>query len=166
VPIIISQKEKIDYINHIINIKSEKRFMEQLESSIQRDDNPLNRFDWWMFCKVDEHLDEVFIPYYNKEHNKIEKFKPDFIFWFKKANDYFIVFMDLRGTMHTDYEFKVDGYKSIFEENNKKREYLNDKLSIQVHLFLQTDDKKKLPEGYRKYWFYEFEKIIEQIAVS
>jgi type III restriction enzyme len=166
VPIVISEKEKINYINHIINIESEKRFMEQLESSIQRDDSPLNRFDWWMFCKLDEHLDEVFIPFYNKEHNKIEKFKPDFIFWLKKVNKYFIVFVDPKGTMHTDYEFKVNGYKSVFEENNKKRHYINDKLSIQVFLFLFTDDKNKLPEGYKKYWFDEFKKIIEQVPVS
>jgi hypothetical protein len=166
VPVVISENEKIDYINHIINIESEKRFIEQLESSIQRDNNPLNQFDWWMFCKLDEHLDEVFIPYYNKEHNKIEKFKPDFIFWLKKANKYFIVFVDPKGTMHTDYEFKVDGYKSIFEEKNNKRQYPNGKLSIQVHLFLFTDDKNRLPEGYKKYWLDEFEKIIRQVSVS
>jgi hypothetical protein len=116
-----------------------------------------------MFCKLDEQLDEIFIPYYNREHNRIEKFKPDFIFWLKKANEYFIVFVDPKGTRHTDYEFKVDGYKSIFEEKNKKKQYLNNKLSIQVHLFLFTDDINKLPEGYKKYWFDEFEKIIERI---
>jgi hypothetical protein len=76
------------------------------------------------------------------------------------------VFVDPKGTMHTDYEFKVDGYKSIFEEKNNKRQYPNGKLSIQVHLFLFTDDKNRLPEGYKKYWLDEFEKIIRQVSVS
>ncbi len=163
VPIILSEKEKIDYINHIISVESEKRFLEQLESNIQEETNPLKQFDWWMFCKLDEHVDEVYIPYYNKAHNKIEKFKPDFIFWLKKGNKYVILFVDPKGTKHTDYEYKVDGYRLIFEEKNNKKEFAKDKLAIQVHLFLFTEDVNRLSEGYKKYWFDNFEKIVEKI---
>lgn len=163
IPIILSEKEKIDYINHIINVESEKKFIEQLEEFIKQENNILKSFDWWMFCKLDEHLDNVFIPYYNKAHNKIEKFKPDFIFWLKKENKYFIIFVDPKGTKHTDYEYKVDGYKLIFEEEQNKKSFKVENLNVQVHLFLFTDDKNKLSEGYKKYWFDSFSGIIENI---
>jgi len=35
-----------------------------------------------LFSKLDESLDEVYIPYYNPNMNKISRFYPDFIFWF------------------------------------------------------------------------------------
>ena len=164
IPIILSEKEKIDYINHIINVESEKRFIEQLEEFIKQESNILKSFDWWMFCKLDEHLDNVFIPYYNKAHNKIEKFKPDFIFWLKKENKYFIIFADPKGTKHTDYEYKVDGYKLIFEEKNEKKTFQKDKINVQVHLFLFTEDVNKLSEGYKRYWFDAFQKMIERFV--
>jgi type III restriction enzyme len=90
------------------------------------------------------------------------EFKPDFIFWLKKPNEYFIVFVDPKGTIHTDYEFKVDGYKSIFEENSK-RQHFDNKLNIHVRLFLFTDDVNKLSSGYKKYWLDKVEKIVEYV---
>ncbi len=163
IPIILSEKEKIDYINHIINVESEKRFIEHLEEFIKQENNFLKSFDWWMFCKLDEHLDNIFIPYYNKAHNKIEKFKPDFIFWFKKGENYFIIFVDPKGTKHTDYEYKVDGYKLIFEGEQDKKTFKVGNLNVQVHLFLFTEDKNKLSEGYKKYWFDDISSIFQKI---
>ena len=74
IPLIISNKDKIDYINHIIDVDSERKFVEQLETYLKEDNNLFKHCDWWMFSKIDEHLDEVHIPYYNKAHNKIERF--------------------------------------------------------------------------------------------
>jgi hypothetical protein len=164
VPLILSTREKIDYINHIINVESERRFIEKLEAYLKKENNFLTQFDWWMFSKLDEHTDNVYLPYYNKAHNKIEKFKPDFIFWLKKGNQYIILFADPKGTSHTDYEYKVDGYKRIFEENSKPKTFKFDKYNIKVNLFLYTEDKNKLSEGYKKYWFDSFEEISENIV--
>jgi superfamily II DNA or RNA helicase len=164
IPIIISDKEKIDYINHIINVESEKRFIEQLELYIGQKKNKLKEFDWWMFSKLDEHLDEIYIPYYNRDHNKIERFKPDFVFWLKKGKDYHILFVDPKGTKHTDYEFKVDGYRLIFEKDGAERVFSAKENAIRVHLFLYTEDRNKLAEGYKRFWFDDFERMIERIA--
>ncbi len=165
VPIIISENEKINYINHIINAGSERNFIKNLEKYIAEPDNSLKQCDWWMFCKLDEHLDKVCVPYYNKEHHKIENFKPDFIFWLKKGQNYFIIFVDPKGTKHTDYEYKVDGYKTIFEENDNKKIFLSDGLKIRVYLFLFTEDINKLPDGYKKYWFDNFENLIDKFKI-
>lgn len=164
IPVIISDREKIDYINHIITVDSERRFLEQLELYNSRNDNRLHEFDWWMFSKLDEHLDEIYIPYYNKDHNKMERFKPDFVFWLVKGKNYNILFTDPKGTKHTDYQFKVDGYQSIFERNGKRRIFSVGGNNVRVHLFLFTEDRNKLAEGYKRFWFDDFEKVVDQFA--
>jgi len=163
-PVILSTKEKINYINHIINVKSERNFIIQLEKQLKEDDF-LKDFDWWMFSKVDEHLDDVYMPYYNRDHNRIAKFKPDFIFWLKKGSKYFIIFADPKGTRHTDYEYKVDGYKFIFEDGQDKKTFSQEVLKIRVYLKLYTEDKNKLSEGYKAYWFDNPRDIINEINV-
>ncbi|MEM0230594.1 MAG: DEAD/DEAH box helicase family protein [Candidatus Woesearchaeota archaeon] len=158
-PLIISENDKIDYINHIIKVESERKFIEELEEYLKKDDNLFKACDWWMFSKIDENLDEIYIPYYNKSINKIEKFKPDFIFWLKKGDEYFITFIDPKSTKYTDFEYKVDGYKRIFEKEEKIIIFDNEGIKIRVYLFLYTDDKNKVSEGYKKYWFDNFENI-------
>jgi len=166
-PVIISENEKISYISHIINVSSERDFIKKLEDFIKEPDSILKQFDYWMFCKLDEYLDNVYVPYYNKEHSRIENFKPDFIFWLKKGENYFIIFVDPKGTKHTDYEYKVDGYKAIFEENDNPKQFPLDelKIKIRVYLFLFTEDKNKLSEGYKKYWFSDFENLMKTLKI-
>ena len=165
-PVILTTKDKISYINHIINVKSERKFILELEKQV-KENGLFNDFDWWMFSKLDQYLDEVYIPYYNKDHNEIKKFNPDFIFWLKKGDKYFIIFVDPKGTKHTDYEYKVDGYRFIFEDGqNRKKIFTKDGLKIQVHLKLYTEDKNKLPEGYKAYWFDNPKDIINTINIS
>ncbi len=165
-PIIISEEEKADYINHIISIESEKQFIEQLGDYIQKEGNFLGYFDWWMFSKIDEYLDEVFIPYYNRKNLRIEKFKPDFIFWLQKEDKYYILFIDPKGITYADYQYKVDGYRIIFENDGIKRNFLTEGVNIQVHLFLFTKDKNKVSTGYREYWFDSFDQILSKIMNS
>ena len=119
--------------------------------------------DWWLFSKIDEYLDEIFIPYYDPESNKIRKFKPDFIFWFSKGKEYFIVFTDPKGIKHTEFEHKVDWFKKFFEENGKPKTFIHKDIKIKVFLFLFTRDINLLPEGYKKYWFDRIESIFEVI---
>lgn len=151
-PLLLSEEEKIDYIKHIIRTKSETKFIEMLDSFIENNHNKLN-LDWWMFSKIDEHLDEIYIPYYDPASNKIRKFKPDFIFWISKGNEYYIVFVDPKGITHTEFEHKVDWFKRFFEENNKPKSFSFEDREVKVFILLYTDDVNKLPEGYKKYWF-------------
>ncbi len=165
-PLILSEKEKIDYINHIINTESEVKFIEKLEEDILEDGNFFNNFDWWIFSKLDENLDEVYIPYYNPKQNKMSKFKPDFIFWLQKENDYYIVFIDPKGTEHTDAYRKIEGFKKLFEDNEKEKIFKFSGLDIRVKLLLKPKDiAYTLPE-YRKYWFSSFNDLNDKIKIS
>jgi len=67
-----------------------------------------------MFSKIDETLDEVYIPYYDYADNSLKKFKLDFTFWLKKDNNYFIVFIDPKSTEFTKYQNKIHWYEKLF----------------------------------------------------
>jgi len=151
-PLILSTKEKINYIKHIIKTESEVKFISQLEDFIKNNQDKI-KVDWWAFSKIDEYLDEVYIPYYDPQTNSIQKFKPDFIFWIKNGKDYYIVFVDPKGITHTEYELKVDGFARIFEENKLPKTFKFENLNIKANLYLFTHDKNRLSEGYKKYWF-------------
>lgn len=159
-PVIVSESEKIDYIKHIIKTESEVKFIEALEEYLEKSDNKFKDFEWWFFSKLDESLDEVYIPYYNPILNKISKFKPDFIFWLKNGTDYTILFVDPKGTEHTSAYRKIDGYKVLFEENGKAKVFNSNGFNVRVKLLLRTDDVSKVPNDYNEYWFDNIEDMV------
>lgn len=158
-PVIVSKTEKIGYLNHIINVDSEVKFIEELENEIIKANNVFTQFDWWMFSKLDETLDEVSIPYYNPKENKIANFKPDFIFWMQKGKRYLILFVDPKGTEHTDGYRKIDGYSRIFEmdKQKKNRDFSYKELTINIKLLLKPKSGiATVLENYKQYWFDNF----------
>jgi superfamily II DNA or RNA helicase len=168
IPLIISENEKVDYLNHIIDVDSEIRFIEQLEDYLQREDHVFKQFDWWMFSKLDQTLDEVHIPYYNPKENNMAKFKPDFIFWMQKGNDYVILFVDPKGTEHTDGYRKIDGYSKVFETKERKecKSYPFNGFNIKTKLLLMPahGGVAGVSNNYRKYWFNNFTDFATKIG--
>lgn len=159
IPLVISESEKVNYLNHIINVDSEVKFIEQLEGYVVKPDNILSQFDWWMFSKLDGTLDEVYIPYYNPKENNIANFKPDFIFWMQKGNRYIILFVDPKGTEHADGYRKIDGYSKIFEtkEGKESKDFSFNGFNINTKLLLKpTRGIAEVLENYRRYWFDNF----------
>jgi type III restriction enzyme len=159
-PVIVSENEKIDYLNHIINVDSEVRFIENLEKYLAKSDHIFKQFDWWMFSKLDQTLDEVLIPYYSPKENNIANFKPDFIFWAQKDKRYLILFVDPKGTTFSAYQHKVDGYKRIFE--NKEFSYNGYKIT--TRLLLYTRSIAEVGESYQQYWFDNFTNFANKIC--
>ena len=154
-PIALTESERVNFIQHIIKHKSEVDFINELENYLQQENNLFKQFDWCFFSKIDETLDEVYIPYYNPKTNRIDKFKPDFIFWLKKGNDYTILFVDPKGTEHTDGYRKIDGYSKIFEAFELTFTYK--KYIVNVKLLLKSKEgTAKVLDNYKKYWFDSF----------
>jgi len=165
IPMILSgEDDRIEYIKHVIQTPSEISFLNKLENYLQNAKNKFRNFDWWMFSKLDESLDEVYIPYYDGTSNKVRDFKPDFIFWLQKGAEYFVVFIDPKGTEHTDYQRKIDGYSALFEEaSGAKKPLGNNGKQVFVFAFLHTADKDGLPNRYRRYWFDDVEKMLTAV---
>ncbi|MDI9537359.1 MAG: DEAD/DEAH box helicase family protein, partial [Bacteroidota bacterium] len=158
-PVIVSETEKIDYLNHIINVDSEVKFVEQLEEYLAKPDNVFTQFDWWMFSKLDQTLDKVLIPYYNPKENNIANFKPDFIFWAQKGKRYLILFVDPKGTEHADGYRKIDGFSRIFEigEQKQSRDFSYNGFTINTKLLLKPRRGiAEVLENYKRYWFDNF----------
>ena len=162
-PVIFTKTSRIDYIKHIIKTPSEVYFLDDLEEYLKNQDNKFKDFDWWMFSKLDETQDNVFIPYYNPNINNISYFYPDFIFWLQKNYNYYIVFVDPKGTEYTTAYRKIDGYKALFEENEKERIFNYNGLNITIKLLLRTDEVNKAEELYKQYWFDKIENIFKSM---
>jgi len=163
IPLILSDDEKIDYIKHIIKIESEVKFVNDLDKYLDKVDNKFKEFDWWFFSKLDESLDEIYIPYYNANVNKISRFYPDFIFWLKKGNDYFIVFVDPKGTEHTSAERKIDGYEILFGELGKEKLFNYRGYRVRIKLLLRSREDSGSSGKYNKYWFNEISEMLDKI---
>ncbi len=167
-PVIVSETEKIDYLNHIINVDSEVRFIEQLEEYLAKPDNIFTQFDWWMFSKLDQTLDEVFIPYYNHKENRMDNYHPDFIFWLQKGNSYLILFVDPHGTAYSDINKKIDYFSKIFEtkETKESKKIPFKGFDIETRLLLMPARGGLAPVGdnYKKYWFDNFDDFADKIS--
>ena len=169
-PLLVTQKEKVDYLKHIIDVPSEIFFIRELQKEINKVGNVFKNYDWWMFSKLDAILDEVFIPYYNPKQNDFANFKPDFIFWFQKGKKYHILFLDPKGGAHTDYQKKADGYTYFFEttsssESKSKKNELDVSvekpqarnikykgLDVNVHLKFFGEGDEDSGKHYRRFW--------------
>lgn len=152
VPLILSDKERVAYIRSIIHYESEVRFISALESYYQQPGNKLAGYDWWLFSRIDEAQDDIYIPYYHQDH-RVAQFKPDFIFWLREGDEYTILFVDPKGVSRTDYERKVDGFRELFEENGKPRTFKHNDTNVHFDLKLFTiHDASSLPQGYRQFW--------------
>ena len=154
VPVLLSDSEKIDYIRHVIRHPSELHFLSDLERYLEQGGNAFRELDWWAFSKIDETLDEVYIPYYDPNSNRIRRFIPDFIFWLQKGADYAIVFVDPKGMQQAGYQHKVDGFRRLFlDSTGKPKPLAFNGLMVRVYLLLYAEDANLAPAGYREHWF-------------
>lgn len=157
------EDEKINYIRHVIHVDSEVKFVKQLEAYIQEPDNLFNSFDWWMFSRADETLDKVVIPYYDPSQNKMRDFHPDFIFWLKRWNDYFILFVDPKGMKNTDWQYKIDGYEDVFLHSGKIKVIPYRGMNVRVALAMFNPKASTAAQAYGDYWYDHPKQILKKL---
>ena len=151
-PLIVSKYEKPSYIKHIIDVPSEVDFINNLVKYI---DERNNSFECdWMFSKIDQTVDNknIAMPYYSSKDNAYHLFYPDFIFWIKKDNNYKIVFVDPKGTEHSSYLSKVDGFEKLFFTDGQPSQFKYKNQTIIFDLKLAHEDEGTIPEKYKNYW--------------
>ncbi len=136
-----------DWLKHVVKVKSEIDFLQELQDQETTKTLQAN-YDFWAFSKIDEHLDNLFIPYINNVAER--RFFPDFIFWLQKGDTQIICFIDPKGITYADYEHKADAYKHLFKDkifNPKNDPYFKIKVVLKFY-----GDKDRVPEDYRDYW--------------
>lgn len=153
VPIILSNKGKLDYIKHIIDEESEVDFVNNLIAHINSNLN----CDW-MFSKIDQTIDDkaIAMPYFNQKLNCYSNFFPDFIFWKKQDNNYTITFVDPKGTAHTDYQLKVDDFEKMFTNSGVPKvfhdKHNNYDITFRLILVYNPKNLQVIPVKYSSYW--------------
>ena len=153
-PSIVSKNDRIKWMKHIVDTPSEVIFLKALEKHLMKKENFFTEFDWWMFSKVDHTLDkQIRIPYIDPANGKRD-FLPDFVFWLQKGKDYHILYIDPKGTGRSEYQYKVDGYRDLFEDSVKVKTFKFSGKNFKVHLRLATEDKSVFADKdyYKKYW--------------
>ena len=111
-------EEKAKYIRRIVKVKSEVQFLDKLAKVMKSAEG-----NWkaWMFSKLDENTDQVFIPYH--QNGELHEFHPDFVFWMCRDDEYRIVFVDPKGRNFTNADHKLDGYARLFKDGDNLREF-------------------------------------------
>lgn len=69
-----------------------------------------------IFSRIKEKIDDIFLPYIDK-NSKIQKFYPDFVFWYENDKEYRIIFIDPKGIENSDYLYKIDGFEKYLKSN-------------------------------------------------
>ncbi len=135
-----------DWLKHVVKVKSEIDFLQELQDQETTKTLQAN-YDFWAFSKIDEHLDNLFIPYINNVAER--RFFPDFIFWLQKGDTQIICFIDPKGITYADYEHKADAYKLFKDKvfNPKNNPHFKIKVVLKFY-----GDKDRVGDNYRDYW--------------
>ncbi|WP_128480280.1 DEAD/DEAH box helicase family protein [Helicobacter pylori] len=136
-----------DWLKHVVKVKSEIDFLQELQDQETTKTLQAN-YDFWAFSKIDEHLDNLFIPY-TGGHITERRFFPDFIFWLQKSDTQIICFIDPKGITYADYEHKADAYKLFKDKifNPKNNPHFKIKVVLKFY-----GDKDRVGDNYRDYW--------------
>ncbi|WP_120818748.1 DEAD/DEAH box helicase family protein [Helicobacter pylori] len=135
-----------DWLKHVVKVKSEIDFLQELQDQETTKTLQAN-YDFWAFSKIDEHLDNLFIPYINNVAER--RFFPDFIFWLQKGDTQIICFIDPKGITYADYEHKADAYKLFKDKIFNPKNNPNFKIKVVLKFY---GDKDRVGDNYRDYW--------------
>ncbi|GAA7894265.1 DEAD/DEAH box helicase family protein [Helicobacter pylori] len=135
-----------DWLKHVVKVKSEIDFLQELQDQ-ETTKTLQENYDFWAFSKIDEHLDNLFIPYINNVAER--RFFPDFIFWLQKSDTQIICFIDPKGITYADYEHKADAYKLFKDKIFNSKNDPNFKIKVVLKFY---GDKDRVGDNYRDYW--------------
>ncbi len=135
-----------DWLKHVVKVKSEIDFLQELQDQ-ETTKTLQENYDFWAFSKIDEHLDNLFIPYINDATER--RFFPDFIFWLQKGDTQIICFIDPKGTKISDYQHKADAYKLFKDKIFNPKNDPNFKIKVVLKFY---GDKDRVGDNYRDYW--------------
>jgi len=140
-------KKDSELFQHIVKEESEINFLESLKNYIAQDENNIKKYDWWYFSKIDQTIDKIGIPYFDSEVGEYRTFFPDFIFWLKKDNKYYLKFIDPHGVQFIGNSAdKIDGFND-FESDLIK---LNNKKIHNAELYFYNE--QGVPHGVDKFY--------------
>lgn len=160
-PILSSNKDNnpiANSIRHIIKEGSEIDFLKELEDYLKNTENKLDKYDWWFFSKIDESLDTINIPYFDRSENDYRLFYPDFVFWMKDEDKYYITFVDPKGTENPrNTNRKIKGFYDMFD--NQDIQYNYKTVEVSLYCWNKKPAISEMEEKIAKSWQVELDEI-------
>ncbi len=135
-----------DWLKHVVKVESEIDFLKELQDQ-ETMKTLREHYDFWAFSKIDESLDNLFIPYFNNLGER--RFFPDFIFWLQKGDTQIICFIDPKGTTIASYEHKADAYKLFKDKVFNPKDDPNLKIKVVLKFY---GNKDSVGDEYKDYW--------------
>ncbi|WP_181230175.1 DEAD/DEAH box helicase family protein [Helicobacter pylori] len=136
-----------DWLKHVVKVESEIDFLKELQET-ETIKTLQENYDFWAFSKIDEHLDNLFIPYIGENATE-RRFFPDFIFWLQKGGTQIICFIDPKGTEHTSGLRKANAYKLFKDKVFTPKDNPHFKIQVVLKFY---GNKDKVLDDYRDYW--------------
>ncbi|GHS45839.1 helicase [Helicobacter pylori] len=135
-----------DWLKHVVKVESEIDFLQELQDQ-ETTKTLQENYDFWAFSKIDEHLDNLFIPYIDGAAER--RFFPDFIFWLQKGDTQIICFIDPKGTKISDYQHKADAYKLFKDKVFHPKDDPHFKIKVVLKFYGDKDD---VGDKYKDDW--------------
>ncbi len=135
-----------DWLKHVVKVESEIDFLKELQDQ-ETMKTLREHYDFWAFSKIDESLDNLFIPYFNNLGER--RFFPDFIFWLQKGDTQIICFIDPKGTTIASYEHKADAYKLFKDKVFRSKDDPSFKIKVVLKFY---GNKDSVGDEYKDYW--------------
>lgn len=158
-PVLLASDINKEYFQNIIKEPSEVTFFRHLIDYYKSEGNLLKgNYEWWYFSKLVENVDEICIPYFNREFGVFRNFYPDFIFWLKKNDKYIIKFVDPKGIkqgLETTKD-KAAGFEKIFKLDDEAMK------DITVDLYLYNPEGVSLSKLLQQYSVTEIKEIFDE----
>ncbi|HOF45129.1 MAG TPA: DEAD/DEAH box helicase family protein [Candidatus Pacearchaeota archaeon] len=151
-------KKDSEHFQHIIKEQSEIDFLEALKNYLTDKHSNLKSCEWWYFSKIDQAIDKIGIPYFDSELGEYRTFFPDFIFWLKKNNKYYLKFIDPHGVQFIGNSAdKIDGFNQFKSDlaNLKNKNIHN----AEMYFYNEQGVPHGVDSAYSQYWTSNFEDI-------
>ncbi len=136
-----------NWLKHVVKVESEIDFLKELQET-ETIKTLQENYDFWAFSKIDDHLDNLFIPYISNCTTE-RKFFPDFIFWLQKGDTQIICFIDPKGTKFAEYQDKADANKLFKDKIFNPKDNPHFKIKVVLKFY---GDKDGVAERYRDDW--------------
>ncbi|OQB45166.1 MAG: Type III restriction enzyme, res subunit [bacterium ADurb.Bin157] len=154
-PVLLEKPSSQELFKNIIKEASELDFYKNLiHYAKNTTPNNLAAYGWWYFSKLVEKIDEIVIPYFDSERGEYTYFFPDFIFWLKKDDKYYLMFIDPKGLKlgQNNARDKLKGFEDIFRKGQTFT--FKDKiLEVELYYYNKESTNDALIEKYRRYNF-------------
>jgi len=135
----------------------------KLLEDLKRNESLLREaFDWWAFSRLEKKTDFLYVPYY--KNGRELKWRPDFVFWLAKGEDYWVVLLEAEGVAGGERFEVLEGAKRLFEgEEGLPKVFVVNGKKVRVLFFFYGKPPEGVPQAYKPYWVERVGELVGKV---